>query len=120
MMKKMIRSPLFLMAFTAMEAVYPLFSQHVFGWTAKENGYIFTYVGLIVVLIQGGLVGQLVKRFGERTLLIAGLVMLAAGLALLPWSTSLTLMLVALDISLLKKSIAELYEIQKREKYLLI
>jgi len=111
---------LFTMAFTAMEAVYPLFSQHVFGWTAKENGYVFTYVGLIVVLMQGGLVGQLVKRFGERTLLIAGLVMLAAGLALLPWSTSLALMLVALDISLLKKSIAELYEIQKREKYLLI
>jgi DHA1 family tetracycline resistance protein-like MFS transporter len=89
---------LFTMAFTAMEAVYPLFSQHVFGWTAKENGYVFTYVGLIVVLIQGGLVGQLVKRFGERTLLIAGLVMLAAGLALLPLSTSLALMLVALGI----------------------
>lgn len=89
---------LFTMAFTAMEAVYPLFSQHTFGWTAKENGYIFTYVGLIVVLMQGGLVGQLVKRFGERKLLIAGLVILAAGLALLPWSTSLALMLVALGI----------------------
>jgi DHA1 family tetracycline resistance protein-like MFS transporter len=89
---------LFTMAFTAMEAVYPLFSQHTFGWTAKENGYIFTYVGLIVVLMQGGLVGQLVKRFGERKLLIAGLVTLAAGLALLPWSTSLALMLVALGI----------------------
>jgi multidrug resistance protein len=89
---------LFTMAFTAMEAVYPLFSQHTFGWTAKENGYIFTYVGLIVVLMQGGLVGQLVKRFGERKLLIAGLVTLGAGLALLPWSTSLALMLVALGI----------------------
>jgi multidrug resistance protein len=89
---------LFTMAFTAMEAVYPLFSQHTFGWTAKENGYIFTYVGIIIVLMQGGLVGQLVKRFGERSLLIAGLVMLAIGLALLPWSTSLALMLVALGI----------------------
>jgi multidrug resistance protein len=89
---------LFTMAFTAMEAVYPLFSQHTFGWTAKENGYIFTYVGIIIVLMQGGLVGQLVKRFGERKLLIAGLVILAVGLALLPWSTSLALMLVALGI----------------------
>ena len=78
---------LFTMAFTAMEAVFALFSQHTFGWTAKENGYIFTYVGFVVVLMQGGLVGQLVKRFGERKLLIVGLVMLAAGLALLPWST---------------------------------
>jgi MFS transporter, DHA1 family, tetracycline resistance protein len=55
-------------------------------------------VGLIVVLMQGGLVGRLVKRFGERKLLIAGLVMLAAGLVLLPWSTSLAFMLVALGI----------------------
>jgi multidrug resistance protein len=89
---------LFTMAFTAMEAVFALFSQQRFGWTAKENGYIFTYVGFVVVLMQGGLVGQLVKRFGERTLLIAGLVMLAAGLALLPWSTSLAFLLVALGI----------------------
>ncbi len=89
---------LFTVAFTAMEAVYPLFSQHTFGWTAKENGYIFTYVGIVIVLMQGGLVGRLVKRFGERSLLIAGLVMLAAGLALLPWSTHLALMLVALGI----------------------
>jgi multidrug resistance protein len=86
------------MAFTAMEAVFALFSQHTFGWTAKENGYIFTYVGFVVVLMQGGLVGQLVKRFGERALLIVGLVLLAAGLALLPWSTSLAFMLVALGI----------------------
>jgi multidrug resistance protein len=89
---------LFTMAFTAMEAVFALFSQHTFGWTAKENGYIFTYVGFVVVLMQGGLVGQLVRRFGERKLLIAGLVMLAAGLAFLPWSTSLAFMLVALGI----------------------
>lgn len=89
---------LFTIAFTAMETVYPLFSQHTFGWTAKENGYIFTYVGIIIVLVQGGLVGQLVKRFGERKLLITGLVMLAAGLALLPWSTSLAMMLIALGI----------------------
>jgi multidrug resistance protein len=89
---------LFTMAFTAMEAVFALFSHHTFGWTAKENGYIFTYVGFIVVIMQGGLVGQLVKRIGERTLLIAGLLMLAAGLALLPWSTSLAFMLVTLAL----------------------
>ncbi len=89
---------LFNVAFTAMEAIYPLFSQHVFGWTAMQNGYIFTYVGIIVVIMQGGLVGKLVKRFGERSLLIAGLIMLAIGLGLLPWSTQLGLMLVALGI----------------------
>ncbi len=85
-------------AFAAMEAVFPLFTQHTFGWTARENGYIFTYVGFVVVLMQGGLVGRIVRRFGERTLLIAGLIMLAAGLALLPWSTNLALLFISLGI----------------------
>ncbi|MGZ3623481.1 MAG: MFS transporter [Ktedonobacteraceae bacterium] len=89
---------LFTTAFTAMEAVFALFSQHMFGWTAKENGYIFAYVGLIIVIMQGGLIGQLVKRFGEQKLLIAGLVMLALGLALLPLSSTLAVMLIALGI----------------------
>ncbi len=85
-------------AFAAMEAVFPLFTQRTFGWTARENGYIFTYVGFVVVLMQGGLVGRIVRRFGERTLLIAGLIMLAAGLALLPWSTNLALLFISLGI----------------------
>jgi multidrug resistance protein len=89
---------LFTVAFTAMEAVFPLFTQHSFGWTALQNGYIFTYAGVAIVVMQGGMVGQLVKRWGERSLLIAGLVMLATGLALLSWSTNLALLLVALGI----------------------
>jgi multidrug resistance protein len=89
---------LFTVAFTAMEAVFPLFTQHSFGWKAIQNGYIFTYAGIIIVLMQGGLVGQLVRRWGERSLLMAGLVMLAAGLALLSWGTNLALLLVALGI----------------------
>ncbi len=89
---------LFTVAFTAMEAIFPLFTQHAFGWAAVQNGYIFTYVGIIIVIMQGGLVGRLVKVFGEKRLLIGGLVLLAAGLALLAWSTQLALLLIALGI----------------------
>lgn len=89
---------LFTIAFTAMEAVFPLFTQHTFGWTAMQNGYIFTYVGFIIVIMQGGLVGQLVKRFGERGLAVGGMVMLAAGLILLTRSVNLALLLIALGI----------------------
>lgn len=89
---------LFTLAFTAMEAVFPLFSQRVFGWTAEQNGYIFTYVGVVIVIMQGGLVGRLVKYVGEHRLLIAGLALLAVGLALLPLSRQLATLLVALGI----------------------
>ena len=89
---------LFTLAFTAMEAVFPLFTQREFGWLATQNGYLFTYVGVIIVIMQGGMVGQLVKRFGERGLQIAGLGLLAVGLALLPFSGTLALLLVALAL----------------------
>jgi multidrug resistance protein len=91
-------SLLFTLAFTAMEAVFPLFSQHVYGWTAEQNGYIFTYVGVVIVIMQGGLIGRLVTYFGEQRLLIVGLALLAVGLALLPFSTTLAVLLVALGI----------------------
>lgn len=93
---------LFTVAFSGMETVFPLFTQHVFSWSAKQaeigNGYIFTYVGVIVVLMQGGLVGRLARRFGERRLLLGGLVLLALGLGLLPLGTSLAPLLLAVGI----------------------
>ncbi len=89
---------LFTIAFTAMETVLALFTQHAFGWTTRQNGYLFTYVGLLVVIMQGGVVGQLARRMGERRLLLAGLVLLAAGLALLPWSTNLASFVVVVGI----------------------
>jgi multidrug resistance protein len=91
-------SLLFTLAFTAMEAVFPLFSQDVFGWNATQNGYIFTYVGVLIVIMQGGLVGRLVKRFGERGVQVAGLALLAVGLALLPFGVTLGVLLLALAL----------------------
>jgi MFS family permease len=89
---------LFTVAFAAMEAVLPLFTQHFFGWTALQNGALFTYAGMVIVLMRGGLVGRLVKRWGEGSLLIVGLVLLATGLALLSWSMNLALLLATLGI----------------------
>jgi multidrug resistance protein len=89
---------LFTIAFTAMEAVFPLLTLHRFGWGATQNGYLFTYIGVIVVVMQGGLVGRLVKRWGERRLLLMGLVVLAAGLALLPVVGGLASLVVALGL----------------------
>lgn len=93
---------LFTVAFSGMETVFPLFTQHVFGWTARQaetgNGYIFTYVGVVVVGMQGGLVGRLAKRFGERGLLLGGLALLALGLGLLPFGTALAPLLLAIGI----------------------
>jgi multidrug resistance protein len=89
---------LYTLAFTGMETVFPLLTQKNFGWGATQNGYVFTYVGFIIVLMQGGLVKQLVKRYGERNLMLFGLVLLGLGLTILIWSTSLALLLIAVGI----------------------
>lgn len=90
---------LFTLAFSAMEAIFPLLTLRRFGWGAAQNGYLFTYIGILVVVMQGGLVGRLVVRWGERALLLlAGLVLLAVGLALLPISGTLGLLLLALSL----------------------
>src|SRR6185312_17018844 len=53
---------------------------------------------VLVVIMQGGLVGRLVKRFGERGVQVAGLALLAVGLALLPFGVTLGILLLALGL----------------------
>lgn len=89
---------LFTIAFTGMEAIFPIFAQHNFNWGAMQTGYIFTYVGVVVVLMQGGLVRQLVKVWREQVLLRIGLLLLALGLFLLAFSTQIALLFVSLGV----------------------
>jgi MFS family permease len=51
---------------------------------AQMVGWIFTTIGIIALLVQGGLIGPLKKRFGEMPLVIVGTFMMALGLALVP------------------------------------
>lgn len=73
-------------AFALMESAFTLFADHRWHLTAMEVGRMFGISGLLTVIVQGGLIGRLVKRFGERRLLPAGVLLLAVGLALLPFA----------------------------------
>jgi MFS transporter, DHA1 family, tetracycline resistance protein len=84
---------LFNLAFTGFEVSLPLFTQHRFGYESRENGYLFAYMGVLVVIMQGGVVGLVVKRLGERRTLQMGLVLLAITLSLLPLSYWLLVLL---------------------------
>jgi DHA1 family tetracycline resistance protein-like MFS transporter len=41
-----------------------------FGWGPFENGLLLFCVGLLSTVVQGGLIGRLVKRFGEERLVL--------------------------------------------------
>ena len=77
-------------AFVAMETTYALLGARRFNMTPRDLGYIFTLLGVIVVLIQGGLIGRLTKRFKERAIARAGLVTMAVGIFLVPLMSGLS------------------------------
>ncbi len=95
----------FVVAFSIMTTVFSLFTMYRFGYDATHNGWLFAYVGLIAVVVQGGLIGRLVKRFGELPLVITGALILTANLLILPyvgplWGGVTALMLVLTAFSL--------------------
>lgn len=70
------------LAFGGFEYFFSLFTLSRLGLNASENAAIFVWVGLLLVVVQGGLVGQLSRRFGDRQVMLAGLGLLALGLGL--------------------------------------
>jgi len=82
-------------AFANMEATLVLLTEHKFGFNAAQNGWLFTFIGFIMVLTQGGLIGRLSKKYGESRLISAGCVIVALGLFLTPLTQMTTVLYLA-------------------------
>jgi DHA1 family tetracycline resistance protein-like MFS transporter len=76
---------LFIVAFSIMTTAFSLYTMFRFGYDAQHTGYLFAYVGILAVIVQGGLIGRLVKRFGEMWLVIAGALLFAGSLFAIPF-----------------------------------
>ena len=77
---------LFVTAFSVMTASFGLFTLYRFGFDAHDTGWIFAFVGVVGAAIQGGLIGRLVKAFGEPPLVIVGALLFASSLVLIPFT----------------------------------
>jgi MFS transporter, DHA1 family, tetracycline resistance protein len=71
-------------AFASMEAVFGLWTERNFGWTAREVGLTFIAVGSAGGLVQVFLLGPLVRRFGEARVILGALCLLAVAMLLQP------------------------------------
>ncbi len=67
-------------AFAGLQQLLALFTLTRLGMNATSNAALFTYVGIIVVVVQGGLIGRWSRRFGDRRLILMGLLVLGLGL----------------------------------------
>jgi Na+/melibiose symporter-like transporter len=72
-------------AFSIMTTAFVLFTTHRFGYTALENGYMFSFIGVLAVMMQAGLFVKLERIFGEIPLTIVGCLILAASLFWMPF-----------------------------------
>jgi len=90
----------FAFAFATFTSGFALFAERRFTWGGhpfgpREIGFLFAYTGFLGIIIQGGLIGRLVKRFGERALTVAGFLGMAIGYAMLGTIGAVAMLLVA-------------------------
>ena len=85
-------------AFVGMESTFALFGEWRFDYDVTQMGLLFVYIGVMAVFSQGYLVGRVVTRWGERPVMIGGLVGTALGLLGVAAADDLWLLLAALAV----------------------
>jgi MFS family permease len=81
---------LFFLAFSAFTGVLVLFLQQSFGWGPRLTSSAFLVVGVVAMVVQGGLIGPLVQRFGEQRLTAVGIGFVIAGCLLISLARAAT------------------------------
>lgn len=65
---------LYQLAHQSLQSVFVLYTGYRYGWQSVQVGWSLAAMGVCSVTVQGGLVGPIVSRLGERRTLLAGLV----------------------------------------------
>ena len=86
------------LAFSGFEPTFALFSEARFGYTASTIGFVFAFIGVILALVQGLLVGRAVKLVGERRLIPLAIGAVAIGIGLIPFVWNVPTLLGALGV----------------------
>jgi multidrug resistance protein len=86
------------LAFSGFETTFALFSEARFGFTTSSIGFLFAFIGVVLALVQGVLVGRVVKVVGERRLIPLAIMAIAVGIGLIPFVWSIPTLLVALGV----------------------
>ena len=63
-------------------AIWSFFTMEVYTWDEMDVGLSLTFVGLLVAIVQGGLLGRIVKTFGEHKTILGGFILWSIGMTL--------------------------------------
>lgn len=86
------------MAWALLETTLGLWASRVLGLGPQGIGLALTYVGVIGVIIQGGLIGGLTTKFGERILVVAAAGFLLGGYGFLAVANGWPLLIAGLTL----------------------
>lgn len=64
---------LVILAQLILQTTWVLYTHFRFGWGPRDNGFALFCVGLVAAIVQGGLLGPLLRRFGDVRLALLGL-----------------------------------------------
>ena len=103
----------YMVAFAMFETIYPLWGADTLELGPQGIGFTLLYIGIISVIVQGGAIGPLTKKFGEHKLVLAALVLVGVGLLALAnsfhlWSALVSLTLISTGGSLFNPSVSSL------------
>ena len=85
-------------AFSGFEATFALFTERRFGFTAETIGYVFAFIGVILAVVNGVLVGRVVPLVGERRLIPAAIGLIGFALLALPAAFSVPMLFVVCGV----------------------
>jgi MFS transporter, DHA1 family, tetracycline resistance protein len=93
-------------AFAGMESTFAQYALARLSWGPRSVGWVFGGVGVLLILVQGGLIGKLVKTYGEPRLLFGGALMIGVGLAGLAVATAPLLAIISTAVLAFGQGIA--------------
>lgn len=65
-----------------MPAIWPFYTKFLFSWSDREIGYSLAFVGVMVAVVQGGLIKWTQKKFGPIRSVYIGILLYIIGLSL--------------------------------------
>ena len=84
--------------FAGIETVFALWSEARFGWGPTRNGYMYTFMGAVAVLVQGVAVGPVTRFAGERYTVAAGMTTVTAGCLVMPLASDMATVMLGLGL----------------------
>ena len=67
------------LAFAQIEASFTLVLKDVMAYTSRHTGYVFTWVGVVIIVVQGVFIGRITRRFSELGASTTGAFLLVVG-----------------------------------------